>query len=274
MTLFTDCPAGEADEDGNAQFWFFLFRHGLPQEEFALTASMDDGVSLTDGLVLHYDGTVLGGVLKDQIDASGVADLDLHDVEIVPGRLTDTQALRFNGTSAYGVSRVHIDAVELQTFSLCVWLRTTGAVTPGGAGSFGRLVSYYPRGESRSFNGDGNYYGWILEHLSDTAYKIHFMPPGTGPEGSDVLDGQWHHCVVLFNPRAPYQIYIDGILRAEVDYTQSDWAPDYTEYVNRLYLGSLGDFDSFGFYHGDLGDIRVYDRILNGDEIQALFQTT
>lgn len=276
MTLFIGCPSGEADEDTTAAYWFFLYRHGLLRKEFGLTLDMDDGVKLSDGLVLHYDGTVSDGRLIDAVDDSGVADLTLTDVESIQGHLPGTKALHFNGRTSYAESRYHIEAIELTTFSLSCWFRTVGLIPGTDYGMDGRLIAYAPKDMSYSaMIGDGIRYGWVLENEMAAEESLHFVPPGlNAPNRNAYLNGEWHHAVVLFGQYDSYKIYVDAVLQEYIQALDSAWNIDYSEYVNHLYLGSLGDFDPYCFFYGDLGDIRIYNRLLNEDEIQALFETT
>ena len=89
---------------------------------------------------------------------------------------------------------------------------------------------------------------------------------GDAPEfsGGAITAGTTHHAVVTFGPDKA-TIYLDG---AEVGSVDSPTEPE-TEGEDVFFLGSIAKVLPFS---GRLDDVQIYDRVIAGEEVMALFE--
>jgi hypothetical protein len=81
--------------------------------------------------------------------------------------------------------------------------------------------------------------------------------------GRRMRPGRWYH-VAAVQQRGLHRLYVDGELRDEV--THRFWTnPD-----QPLQIGRKGTDEPYFFFRGALDDLRIYDRALQAEEIQAL----
>lgn len=78
-----------------------------------------------------------------------------------------------------------------------------------------------------------------------------------------VRPGVWCH-VVGVHDRGVNRLYADGILHDTVEHEL--WIHD----SQPMHIGRKGTAEPWFFFQGDIDDVRVYDRALNGDEILEL----
>jgi hypothetical protein len=83
---------------------------------------------------------------------------------------------------------------------------------------------------------------------------------------SNVQDDRWRHVVVTFTP-SEHRLYVDGRLEASGPPQQSSF---YDAPGIPLTVGAWTG-DGNGFFKGVLDDMRVYDRALSSEEVEALF---
>lgn len=130
----------------------------------------------------------------------------------------------------------------------------------------------------------GRKYGSVLGRQSDGRFSNNILaitasdpeegkvvwsphsPRGLLTGRSNVQDGRWRHVVVTFTP-AEHRLYLDGQLETSA-------APSGSAFHDAagvpLTLGAWAD-DGNGFFKGMLDDMRVYDRALSSEEVEALF---
>ncbi len=86
--------------------------------------------------------------------------------------------------------------------------------------------------------------------------------PGTG----SYADGQWHHVVHTYGGGADGQeIYVDGLWRTG----DLDWPPG-AGWPTEIRIGH-STWAANDYFHGAIDDLRVFDKRLGPDEVQALF---
>lgn len=79
--------------------------------------------------------------------------------------------------------------------------------------------------------------------------------------------GKWYHVVGMIKSMDDFSIYIDGV-EASGQYTGTA-----TTYYHSGGSGNLGrSWDPASFFSGKLDDFRVFNRVLNENEIEALFK--
>lgn len=75
--------------------------------------------------------------------------------------------------------------------------------------------------------------------------------------------GAWLHVVAVYE-RNVHRLYLDGELHDQVEHRFR------THPSQPIHIGRKGTEESFFFFHGDIDDIRLYDRALRDDEIRGL----
>ena len=82
---------------------------------------------------------------------------------------------------------------------------------------------------------------------------------------SMLTEGLWYHAVVLFDGTA-MKIYINGALDTSMSASFS-----INQSASDLLIGEKDGYGGRDLYQGSMDDIRLYNRALNGSEIQALY---
>ena len=151
--------------------------------------------------------------------------------------------------------------------------------------SGGPLVPSFRRAISAWIRKADEYQTTVLYKDDDGKFRsYYFLAAGSKPrfefstgdakvnvEGkSSVNDGKWHHVVGVRT--APYsaQIYVDGILEAEVAVAPTASSSIGTSSPLRL-GNSTAIASGLGPWKGGLDDVRVYDRALSAEEVKQLY---
>ena len=93
--------------------------------------------------------------------------------------------------------------------------------------------------------------------------KVYFV------DTSYIPDGLWHHLVGTYKS-GEFKIYFDGVLNK----SRTDTIGSIDTNNEPLNIGNLQNIDnvSTAHWHGSVGEIRIYNRILTPDEINAHFE--
>lgn len=225
---------------------------------------------LSEGLLVHYDfGGTPGAGLRDRSGNGNDAAL-FGDPVWIEGR--DGGALSFDGDDfARAESWPGLAALGSpgRSWSVTVLLRTDWPPT---ANPEQHLVSTYSseRGNATTFaadllvDGDGITYG-TLRHPQ--------MQPFTGSAGTGVslVDGAYHHIVWVADASVPeLRMYLGDRLVQTGSYDPTlDHATATPLFIAAHYWAGR----PFGFYRGDLDDVRIYERALGSDDVAALCRT-
>ncbi|MDQ3014705.1 MAG: LamG domain-containing protein [bacterium] len=164
------------------------------------------------------------------------------------------KALDFDGTNDY----VNIPSnlgLSAYPITLSAWVKSTNsnsglsntAVALADTGSDNRMFAIGFGTTTKAFIRVGN----LAIHAFD----------GT----RDVVDGQWHHLVGVFNSATDIRLYVDGALDKTVT------TEGYGIGFNNLNIGRIGRISPFAYMNGRVDDVRVYNRSLSVEEIKALY---
>ena len=169
---------------------------------------------------------------------------------VVAGRV-DSSALGFNGTDGY----VEIPNPLGNDCSIAFWLQTTATAATGQWWAGQGLVD----GE---VSGSTNDFGVAL-----VGTKVGFgvgNPNTTITSSTAVNDGAWHQVVATRTASTGLlRLYVDGLLRG------SGTGPTGTRATaNILRLGALQS--GYGFFKGNLDEVRLYNYVLSAGEITRL----
>ncbi len=109
--------------------------------------------------------------------------------------------------------------------------------------------------------GTSNLYGIVG---SDGKIGIKVGDQGSVYSSTSVIDGQWHHVAISRRSDNAIRIWVDGVLSKSGQTTVPSQSEIFT--VHDLGRGAYLNGDNTAWL-GDLDDIRIYDRILDGPEV-------
>jgi hypothetical protein len=166
-------------------------------------------------------------------------------------------ALAFDGVNDY-VQVTGYKGVTGSTPRTCAaWIKTAGVSTNAAILDWG-LSSAGQR--------------WLFGLFTTGELAVYTWTPYIRTNAT-VTDGQWHHVAAVLPDNgsldvADIQIYIDGVLQST---TVSAPQPISTAAGDSLTIGAYSNAGPMaGFFNGLIDDVRLYDRPLNQQEIQAL----
>ncbi|HTR81891.1 MAG TPA: LamG-like jellyroll fold domain-containing protein [Bacteroidota bacterium] len=235
--------------------------------------SQSDSAITTQGLVAYYPFS------GNANDSSG----NSFNATIVGATLTSNRfgvannAYSFNGDTSiisYGDILDSVFSAPIAQFSVSGWAmtRTCGSMTYGGGFIIGK-------------NGGGNLgpYQWNITHEDGVLYAAVFSDTLaqnyialTSPMGTY----QWFHFVLVFDGSQPemqrIKLYVNGDSSSATVFQHIGTLGTTTVNSEQpLTIGATyhakNSESSSNFYDGDIDDIRIYDRVLSGAEVQALY---
>lgn len=205
--------------------------------------SINGQVNLNDGLVAYYP---FNGNANDE-SGNGHNGI-VNGATLVPDRFGITNsAYSFNGYD----NRIILDNTRNidgnSGISLVAWVVTNN---PGGSSIVSKHLNY----TSSGFN------------LAGTSNQAHFWPYTSSPvsSGSSYNDGNWHLYIGTFDGSIA-KIYVDGILKNLETISALE---------TNLELIKIGSDSEMSFFNGLIDDVRIYNRVINVDEISAIYNKT
>ena len=174
----------------------------------------------------------------------------------VPGRIGNG-AIKLNGTAnSYVDFGSTVDQFGTNNFTVSFWINTTETSTyfdllgDRWEGSHGNFLQFRMRGN-----------GIIVVEIDEDGAGTNYI--GLESVGSGYNDGQWHHVAAVRSANT-LKLYVDGVMEASG--TSSGIAN-----LNNVSPFKLGQ--SYGGYlplNGSFDDIRIYNSVLSGDDMQAM----
>ena len=202
--------------------------------------SMDDNASSTtvvDGGGSNIDGTAQ----RNTVDLSISGAID--------------GALSFDGSSDYiNVGDQPVLDVGTGDFSMSAWIQTSGSAYTQFV--MAKRSNGYGNGYSLAVRSDGT----VMANVLDADSYVGVTSTAT------VNDSQWHHLAAVADRDSNLTIYVDGVVQ--------DWGSLSGE------TGDLSNSNPFcigakkpgvSLFNGAIDDVRVYNRVLSPEEIEALF---
>jgi len=219
---------------------------------------------ITDGLVGHwtFDGPDMAGVIAyDQTSNN-------NDGTLTGGPTRDAgkigQGLEFDGSDDY------VDTADQNYFSpfvnditVSVWAKVPADATAVGSGCGGSGNYIITKGVASNWE-------WALENDSNSKIcAISWQLDGTIHGGTDIArtmnDDTWHNYTMTIDYLNELHLYVDGV-RVGTDSTFSGVMGNGTQAVQ---IGRRGDGNNF---EGKIDEVRIYNRVLTAQEINALYQ--
>jgi hypothetical protein len=143
--------------------------------------------------------------------------------------------------------------------TVSAWIRSSGTPQHSGLIHKEPLVS--------SGNRVTGYQVSVNKGAGEWAIGIYDSWPSSGGASfspTKVVDGNWHHLVAVYDWQT-ITIYTDGIKSNSVPYTKGMLPND-----RPLYIGVDPDLWGGRDFHGDIDDVRIYNRALPQAEVQQL----
>ena len=241
-----------------------------------LTATVVCQVDLSAGLLGYWpldEGTGTTTADKSDVKSNGTIYGDPAWVEGVFG-----EALEFDGVDDY--VDVDNDVYEFGPgdFTISVWIKSEGhAPAPGG--SSGDMVIFGKGGDDGGgirymMDVVGNTIEFLLDGDDDAGGKGKYNPDGE----IIVLDSNWHH-VVAYRSELTLRVFVDGVEDMGVtNNAESNLPADYViaPTVHPAYIGCITsnnppDFALNKFWYGSIDDVAIWERVLELDEIEYLW---
>lgn len=170
------------------------------------------------------------------------------------------QAFSFDGSTGFVSTSTLID--NPQTFSLCLWFKTT-STSGGGLISFDSTPSQTTPGSSY----DRNIY-------MDDAGALHFgFWNGAAQQvnsASGYNDGKWHLATGTLSASAGLAFYLDGVL---VGTNSATGAQNYNGYwrFGQANLNNWPNLPSSEYFQGELDEVAVFNTVLTSGQAAAIY---
>ena len=194
-------------------------------------------------------------------DAAGSFDGTNNGASIGQAGVLERTSFAFDGSSDYVDVGSSLEDPLAGTGSLSFWIRTTQS------GDDTMWQAPGVTGVESSGNGNDVFWGWI-----DSSGNIGVQAGDTAGAMSttSINDDAWHHVVLTRDASSgEVEVYVDGTLE---DTATSDTG------VKTNPFSSLGRVDDTGgspeYFSGNLDEVRVYDRVVDGSEVDALYEGT
>jgi hypothetical protein len=200
-----------------------------------------------NGLIGHWRLDEASGTLAS--DAAGgknngtYTNAPVATTDVPTVSFSNTRARQFDGTNDCVLIPGFMDGPS--NFSISIWMkRDTGD-------SQGELISI---ANSATIRLDGGALTGFFFNGGSWLFTSSYA----------ISDASWHHVTYVFLPSFQ-RLYVDGVLRGESGYSS---AVSYTGGLSDTYIGGFcGEGRDF---KGSLDDVRIYNRVLNQNEITRL----
>jgi len=167
-------------------------------------------------------------------------------------------ALQFDGIDDYISTDFILNPADGQ-FSVFAWIK---------GGAPGQVII----SQSNTISGRGTIPGctWLGANPSEGTLMTGLMDTTFGPLESDTIitDGQWHHIGLVYDLVTMRRyLYLDGAeVTADTDFIGG------VQTTGGLNIGAGQALDATSFFSGLVDDVRIYNRALSAEEIQAFTQ--
>ena len=209
--------------------------------------------TLSTGLIASYP-------LISNVEDTSVNNLDgtASNITYTPGRF-GINAATFNGSSSF----VNIDSVKTlfnnSSMSVSCWVKSTNFIGQQYIISKNTIGGYYTP----------NSFHIVTQPTTGVIAAVVIPNPYVNNiyiYTSSVVPTKWTHIVLTSAVPSVPKIYINGRFIATLPLT-ANTSPSGTQ--NSMYIGKD---DSNRYLNGQLKDVRIYNRLLNKEEIWALFK--
>ncbi len=219
-------------------------------------------VELTKGLLGHWP---LNGNAID-ISGNNRNGSNIGNVSAAPDRFGKVNsAIQLDGNGAYVVVPDN-GTLLTDEFSVCAWFQTSSSNVQTVIGKV--LYDQVPINEQLQL-----YINWsvtpgigsVIVPKSAPCDLGHHFAESRLSTGSDLCQNRWYFMVVTFDAGV-HRVYLDGKLVA----TRNTGFNQVSSCIGNLQLGAWWNGDR-QFFKGLIDEVRVYNRAINQDEVNALY---
>ncbi len=215
--------------------------------------------AFSDALVTHlsFDENNGTGFAMDSSGNDKYATLqgfETNQTVWTPGRIGN--AIRFDGVNDYAT----LPATLGGNFTVALWVKTTDDNGSGSANQWNDQVGLVtgPVDKHALMLAGGKFRIWSGEHNRCRISSL-----------SNVNSGAWVHLAVSrLNDggvgTGKFKIHLNGSLDSTNNHHNTQLNTGSLLYLGRTHVGSV-------YYNGLMDDLRIYDRVLTGSEVQALY---
>jgi hypothetical protein len=165
----------------------------------------------------------------------------------------DAGALQFDGTNDY-VQVANSTSLNLvKNFTIAAWVGPT-AVTSGYQCIVGKVTGANDKQYQLGINAAG-----ALQFDYEKSNNNYALSGGT------ITTGTWQHVAVTIDSSRNVKLYINGLLA-----TTGTAPADVSSTTNPVTLGRAGGTYNSNYLGGGLDDVRIYNGVLSGAEVEAL----
>ena len=210
--------------------------------------------NLDKGLVAHFP------LDENTIDASFIK-IDGKENDITYNQGIINQAAYFDGLTSYIYCGSDNRTINMY-ITVSAWIKTSTTTPDVVVGKYNWVDD---RGILLSISGLGG----IVMHGRNNAEAY----ASSSSSYTQVTDNQWHHIVGIVN-NDTWEIWLDGV-KENSAITPVSWP--YLANTEPLTIGKsnlfLNSIDNFSYYSGLIDDVRIYNRVLNENEISELYNS-
>jgi len=212
--------------------------------------------NLETALISHYS---FDGDVNDSVGSENLLNTNISIV--VDSKFG--QSGSFDAPTSYAVSAnpSAFDLDDASSFTISVWIKTTATADNKCVISNGHGFN--------DIDNDGYYLG-----VDATNGLVNFGVTGSTVNGLSsttiVNDGAWYHVVAVLDRTNGMKLYINGILEAQNEATESgiDLANSFPFTIGRW---DNGDGTIMDYWDGGIDDIRLYNQALSDAEVSELY---
>ena len=219
------------------------------------------------GVLSAYNFDEGSGAVLNDLSGQGNAGVTVGGGVWNSGRFDG--ALNFNGSGQYVSLPAFAQPTSLNDFTVSVWAKFATGLPDG---------RYY----LLDFREDGNpsppedSFAMIVDYVGGAAQIHHLLSYPGLPVFTEYQTpianpaGVWTHFVLL-RRGTNLEAYVNGNRIIDNFITGNPWVPPRTEAMSLANPKRIGSSHTSAFFHGDLDDVRLYNRALDVDEIGDLF---
>lgn len=233
------------------------------------TVNASENNELTDGLVglWSFNGPDLSGTTAYDRSGQGNNGTLTNGPTVYPGKVG--QGLKFDGVNDFVAFGTNLSSLVTTELTVSAWVRPT--LVPDG---IGRVVATTYDWDAVS----ANVRGWSLGNNYGSEAKISFIMYDSSGASASASDTsfftdhltEWTHVVGVFKGGQYLRLYVNDSM-IEEDSTSVPANIGYSA-IN-LSIGARADNSTQGDWHGQIDEIRVYDRALSAEEVSALYNS-
>ncbi len=228
------------------------------EANFAFEDDGDDGDAFAP--VAYYPAT--GDVGSDTLtDIAGDNDGSLENGAAVVADGIAGPALQFDGVDDFAVV-AHSSDFELGSGAVSFWFSTEKAGYQG-------LVSK----DSLGFD-DGGHLNIELDNDGRVEVRLQSTEASFELESEALSFGEAHHVVVNFGEETGLQLFVDGVLQDETDFTGGLLGNQeaFTFGASQRRSDDLSVDPLVNFFEGQLDEIAIFDEALSQEEVETVFE--